>query len=83
MVCVSQPSCLKPQHTDGKCGLQLVVKPQFTDLWIGPRLASAHDGREPLFKCRPTAWGVQDKLGSSAVQMSGAAVSRIGGTFKG
>ena len=45
-----------------------------------PRLASGRDGRKPRLKCRPTAWGVQDKLGSSAAQMSGVAVSRIDGS---
>ena len=78
--CVSRPSCLKPRHSDGKRGLRLPAKPRFTDFSIEPRLASARDGTKPRLKCGPTAWGVRDKLGSSAVQMSGAAVSRTGGS---
>ena len=56
-----------------------MVKPWFSDFSIEPRLASARDGRKPRLKCKPTAWGVRDKLGSGAVRMSGAAVSRTGG----
>ena len=78
--CVSRPSCLKPRHSDGKRGLRLLAKPWFTDFSIEPRLASAHDGTKPRLKCGPTALGVRDKLGSSAAQMSGAAVSRTGGS---
>ena len=76
---VSRPSCLKPRHSDGERGLRLLAKPRFTDFSIEPRLAFVHDGTKPRLKCRPTAWGVGDKLGSSAAQMSGAAVSRICG----
>ena len=79
MACVSRPSCLKPRHSDGKCGLRLLAKPRFTHFSIEPRLASARDGICPI-KCGPTTWGVRDKLGSSAAQMSGAAVSRTGGS---
>ena len=78
--CVSRASCLKLSHTDGKCGLRLLAKPRFTDFSIEPRLASARDGTKPRLKCGPTAWGVRDKFGSSAAQMSGAAVSRTGGS---
>ena len=77
--CVSWPSCLKSWHS-GKRGLRLVAKPRFTDFSIESRLASARDGTKPRLKCGPTAWGVRDKLGSSAAQMSGAAVSRTGGS---
>ena len=71
----SRPSRLKPQHSDGKRGLRFLAKPRFTDFSIEPRLASARDGTKPRLKCGPTAWGVRDKLGSSAAQMSKAAVS--------
>ena len=70
--CVSRPSCLKPQHSDGKRGLRLLAKPRFTDFSIELRLASAGDGAKPWLKCGPTAWGVRDKLGFSAAQMSEA-----------
>ena len=76
--CVSWPSCLKPQHSDRKRGLWLLAKPRFTDFSIELRLVSARDGTKPWLKCGPTAWGVRDKLGSSAAQMSGAVVSRTG-----
>ena len=78
--CVYRPSCLKPQHSDGKRGLWLLAKPRFTDFSIEPRLSSAHDGTKPQLKRGPTAWGVWDKLGFSAAQRSGAAVSRTGGS---
>ena len=78
--CVSRPSCLKLRHSDGKHGLRLLAKPWFTDFSTEPWLASARDGTKPRLKCGPTAWGVQDKLGSSAAQMSGAAFSRTGGS---
>ena len=80
--CVFRPSCLKPRHSDGKRGLRLLAKPRFTDFSIEPRLASARDGTKPRLKGGPTAWGVRDKLGSSAAQMCGAAVSRTGGSRK-
>ena len=54
--------------------------PRFTGFSIEPRLASPRDWTKPRLKCGPTAWGVRDKLGSSAAQMSGAAVSRTGGS---
>ena len=78
--CASRPSCLKPRHSDGKRGLCLLAEPRFTDFSIEPRLASPRDGSKPWLKCGPTAWGVRDKLGSSAAQMSGAGVSRTGGS---
>ena len=77
---VSRPSCLKARHSDRKRGLRLLAKPRFTVFSIEPRLASVRDGAKPRLKCGPTAWGVRDKLGSSAAQMSGAAVSRTGGS---
>ena len=78
--CVSRPSYLKPRHSDGKRSLRLLTKLRFTDFSIEPRLASARDGTKLRLKCGPTAWGVRDKLGSSAAQRSGAAVSRTGGS---
>ena len=78
-LCISA-QLLEPRLTAAKRGLQLMVKPRFTNFSIEPRFASARDGRKPRLKCGPTAWGVRDKLGSSAAQMSGAAVSRIGGS---
>ena len=78
--CVSRPSCLKPRHSDRKRGLRLLAKPWSTDFLIEPRLASARNGTKPRLKCGSTARGMRDKLGSSAAQMSGAAVSRTGGS---
>ena len=78
--CASRPSCLKPRHSEGKRGLQLLAKLRFTDFSIKQRLASAHDGTKPLLKCGPTVRAVRDKLGSSAAQLSGAAVSCTGGS---
>ena len=78
MACASRAQL--PETAEHGREVQLIVKPRFTDFSIEPRLASAREGSKLRFKCRPTAWGVWDKLGSSAVQMSGAVVSRIGGS---